>query len=216
MNLTDSFKHKGMRAKLIEILRSKGIKDETVLQSIGKVPRHFFMESFLDDRAYEDRAHPIASGQTISQPYTVAFQTELLEIKKGEKVLEIGTGSGYQTAVLLEMKASVYSIERFKNLFQKTQKLLSSLGYHPYLFHGDGYLGKPTYGPFDKILITAAAPEIPTELLKQLKVGGILVVPVGESNGQTMLSIRKLSEDEFERKEHGGFVFVPMLKGIVH
>lgn len=213
--MEDNLKHRGLRKKLVDTIATKGIKDPDVLDAIGRVPRHLFMESYLDTRAYEDRAQPIGSGQTISQPYTVAFQTELLEIKKGDKVLEVGTGSGYQAAVLCEMGAKVYTIERYKELTNRVKELLPKLGYHPHFFYGDGFEGKPTYGPFDKVLITAAAPYIPEKLLEQLKVGGIFVAPVGKGTSQIMTKIRKTGENDYEKEEHGYFVFVPMLSGKV-
>lgn len=208
----DSYQHKGLRAKLVETIRRKGISDENVLQAIAKVPRHLFMESVFVHRAYEDDAFPIGNGQTISQPYTVAFQSELLKIKKDDKVLEIGTGSGYQASVLFEMGAKVYTIERQKDLFVNAQKTLGLLGYKVNFFYGDGYKGLPTYGPFDKILITAAAPEIPDELVKQLALGGIMVLPLGRGS-QTMTSIEKLPDGNLLKKKHGDFAFVPMLGG---
>jgi protein-L-isoaspartate(D-aspartate) O-methyltransferase len=210
--MEDTFKHKGMRRKLVEALREKGIKDERVLEAIGRVPRHLFLDSSFLEFAYQDKAFPIGSGQTISQPYTVAYQTSLLDIRDGEKVLEIGTGSGYQSCVLVEMGAKVYSIERQKNLFDRTKALLPSIGYKPKLFYGDGYLGMPAFAPFDKILITAAAEDIPQALIGQLKSGGILVAPVGPREFQTMVSIVKLSEKNLERIEHERFRFVPMLE----
>lgn len=213
MDINDTYKHKGMRLKLIQDLGKKGISDQDVLNAMMKVPRHLFMESGFVSFAYRDQAFPIAAGQTISQPYTVAFQTQLLQIKKLEKVLEIGTGSGYQTAVLLEMGAKVYTIERQRELYLFAQKMLFSLGYKPSMFFGDGYEGQPAYSPFDKIIVTAAAPEIPEKLLQQLKVGGRLVIPVGESNSQRMILVEKTGEDSYKKTEHGAFVFVPMLKG---
>lgn len=211
--MLDGAIHKGRRKRLVEGIKRKGIKDERVLEAIWKIPRHLFMESYLDKVAYDDKAQPIASGQTISQPYTVAYQTELLELKKGDKVLEVGTGSGYQTAVLLEMGVSVYSIERQRKLFEETRSRLIKFGYSANLYYGDGYKGKPTLGPFDKILITAGAPFMPPELLKQLKVGGIIVAPIGEDD-QIMTSIRRVDENKFERKTHGYFRFVPLLSGV--
>lgn len=211
--MTDSYRHKGLRKKLVESLREKGIKDENVLSAIGKVLRHEFMDSGFIGFAYKDQAFPIGNGQTISQPYTVAFQTELLNIKKHEKVLEIGTGSGYQAAVLMQLGVKVYTIERHRELFLNSRALLHELGYSPNCFYGDGYKGIPVYSPFDKILITAAAPKVPEELLKQLKIGGLLVIPVGDINGQKMLLIEKIAEDKFKKTEHGQFIFVPMLKG---
>ncbi len=210
--MNDGYKEQGLRKQLVQDLAKKGITNKDILEAIGKVPRHVFMDSAFVGFAYVDRAFPIGSGQTISQPYTVAFQTQLLEVQKGDKVLEIGTGSGYQTAVLLELGAKVFTIERQRELYLKAQKFLPKLGYHPHFFYGDGYLGKPTYGPFDKILITAGAPNIPELLLKQLKNGGIMVVPVGE-NTQKMMRIIRLSDDEFQYDDFGDFAFVPLLKG---
>ncbi|MDP4208804.1 MAG: protein-L-isoaspartate(D-aspartate) O-methyltransferase [Bacteroidota bacterium] len=211
--MEDSFRHKGLRRKLIEELLGKGINNADVLDAINKVPRHAFMDSGFINFAYRDQAFPIGAGQTISQPYTVAFQTQLLEIKKLDKVLEVGTGSGYQCAVLLELGAMVYTIERQRELFMKSQSLLLRLGYKPHFFFGDGYEGIPAYSPFDKILITAAAPEIPPRLLEQLKVGGKLVMPVGDSSVQRMTLVEKLSINGFHYSEHGAFNFVPLLKG---
>jgi protein-L-isoaspartate(D-aspartate) O-methyltransferase len=201
-----------MRRQLMETVRDKGIRDQRILDAINKIPRHFFMDSSFDAFAYRDVPFPIGAGQTISQPYTVAFQTELLEIKKGDKVLEIGTGSGYQACVLMELGAKVFSIERQRELYNKTRILLRELNYNPKLFYGDGYKGLPTFAPFDKILITAGAPEIPKELLKQLKINGLMVIPVGGSEGQKMIKIKKIADNEFEKSEHGDFAFVPMLK----
>lgn len=212
--MVDSYQHKGMRKRLVELLKDKGITDEKVLSAINIVPRHYFMESAFLNFAYKDQAFPIGAGQTISQPYTVAFQTQLLEIKPYEKVLEIGTGSGYQTAVLIEMGAKVFTIERQRELYLKTSKFLPELGYIPQFFLDDGFEGKPTYGPFDKILVTAGAKEIPVKLLQQLKVGGRMVIPHGDNAQQTMLLFIRKSESEFERSEHGSFAFVPLLKGI--
>ena len=211
--VTDSFRHKGLRQKLVQEIKGKGITNELVLEAIGKVPRHLFMDTGFVNFAYKDQAFPIGEGQTISQPYTVAFQTELLDVKKRHKVLEIGTGSGYQAAVLEHMGARVYTIERQKKLFLKTQSLLPELGYKPHFFYGDGFKGQPTFAPFDRILITAAAPEIPDGLLKQLKIGGKLVIPLGGCQSQEMILIKKISEDKYEESKHGFFVFVPMLKG---
>lgn len=213
MELNDTYKHKGMRLKLVQELALKGITDQDVLNAMTKVPRHLFMESGFISFAYRDQAFPIGAGQTISQPYTVAFQTQLLQVKKFEKILEVGTGSGYQTAVLLEMSASVYSIERQRELFGSAQKLLTALGYKPHLYFGDGYEGLPGFGPFDKIIVTAGAPEVPEKLLQQLKPGGKLVIPVGETQSQKMLLVEKTGTDSYKRTEHGAFVFVPLLKG---
>ncbi len=213
--MIDSFRHKGLRQKLVDDIQRKGIDDKRVLAAIEKVPRHFFMDSAFVDHAYKDNAFPIGAGQTISQPYTVAFQTSLLDIKKGDKVLEIGTGSGYQSAILLELGAKVFTIERQKELYIKAQALLNEMNYFPFFYYGDGYKGLPTYGPFDKILITAAAPYIPDELKQQLKIGGILVAPVGNNQAQVMTSLVRVSETEYKETQFGNFVFVPMLKGTV-
>ena len=211
--MNDSLRHQGLRKRLIDGLKIKGIRDERVLEAIGKVPRHLFMESSFIHFAYKDQAFPIGSGQTISQPYTVAFQTELLDVQKFDKVLEIGTGSGYQAAVLIEMGANVYTIERQKELYLKARSFLPQIGYNPKCFFGDGYKGLPTYGPFDKILITAGAPFVPEELKKQLTTGGRMVIPVGKSDRQSMYLITRIGEDDFETEKHGSFVFVPLLKG---
>jgi protein-L-isoaspartate(D-aspartate) O-methyltransferase len=214
--MTESFEAKGRRNRLVAELRQKGITDEEVLRAIDTVPRHLFMDPAFLNHAYVDKAFPISSGQTISQPFTVAVQTSLLRIKKRDKILEVGTGSGYQAAVLAEMGAKVYTIERFRELFLKAQKTLSSLGYSIDFFYGDGYAGKPQYGPFDGIVVTAAARETPSELLQQLKIGGRLVVPLGGSFSQTMTVVERTGEVTFENSEHGNFVFVPMLKGTVN
>ena len=211
--MEDSFQHKGLRNKLVEEIRRKGITDEMVLAAINRVPRHLFMDSGFIRFAYRDQAFPIRAGQTISQPYTVAFQTQLLAVEPRLKVLEIGTGSGYQAAVLAEMGAQVFTIERQKELYLMSQSLLGKLHYRLHFFYGDGYQGLPTYGPFDRILITAAAPEIPEKLLEQLKTGGRLVVPLGDSSSQVMTLIEKNGENDFTRSQHGLFVFVPMLSG---
>lgn len=211
--MTDTFEAKGMRKKLVDELRRKGISDEDVLKAVGTVPRHLFMDPAFLIHAYVDKAFPLTSGQTISQPYTVAFQTSLLKVKKRDKILEIGTGSGYQAAILAVLGARVYTIERHRDLFYKAQQTLASLGYSADFFYGDGYEGKPQYGPFDGIVITAAAPEIPQKLLQQLKTGGRMVVPVGSADSQTMTVVEKTGDDNFESTTHGNFVFVPMLKG---
>jgi len=208
----DNLKHQGMRNKLIEVVRSKGIQDENVLAAMKRVPRHFFLDKAFLTQAYEDNAFKIGAGQTISQPFTVAYQTSLLEIKKGDKVLEIGTGSGYQTSVLIELGAKVFSIERQKELFDKAKVFLPQLGYSPKLFYGDGYKGLPAFAPFDKILVTCGAPFIPEDLIEQLKVGGIMVIPVGAGEVQIMTTIKKTSETEFEKTELKNFRFVPMLE----
>lgn len=212
LKLKDTFKHKGKRNQLVEIVESKGIQDPDVLAAIQKIPRHWFMDSGFEDHAYQDKAFPIGAGQTISQPYTVAFQTELLQIEKEDKVLEIGTGSGYQTAVLCELGARVYGIERQNELYKKTKRFLDKIGYNPkYLTFGDGYKGLPKYAPFDKIIVTCGAPFIPPALLNQLKIGGRMVIPVGDDPQIMTLLIRK-SAREIEKKEFGEFRFVPMLR----
>lgn len=210
--IKDTARHKGLRNQLVQTIRSKGIEDEKVLNAIAEVPRHLFMDSSFIDFAYQDKAFPIAADQTISQPYTVAFQTELLKVKKGDKVLEIGTGSGYQSAVLVALKAEVYSIERQKELYEKTRKFLPQVGYVvKKLKFGDGYKGWPEFAPFDKVIVTAGAPFVPRPLLEQLKIGGRLVIPVGEDVQIMTLYIRKGAK-EFEKHEFGNFKFVPMLK----
>lgn len=214
--MTDSFEAKGKRKKLVADLRLKGISDEEVLRAIDTVPRHLFMDPAFLSHAYVDKAFPITSGQTISQPYTVAVQTSLLRLKKRDKILEIGTGSGYQAAILAEMGAKVYTIERYRELYLKAQRILTSLGYSADFFYGDGYEGKAQYGPFDGILITAAAPEVPKALLQQLKTGGRLIVPLGSLGSQVMTVVERTGADTFEYSEHGNFVFVPMLKGTVN
>ncbi len=211
--MSDTYKYKGLRKQLVDSIERKGISDKKVLAALMKVPRHLFMATGFEERAYQDNAFPIAAEQTISQPYTVAVQTSLLEIEKGDKVLEIGTGSGYQTSILLELGAKVYTIERQKILFREAQLILRKLNYNPYCYYGDGYKGLPTYGPFDKILITAGAAEMPEELKKQLKVGGILVAPIGSRSSQDMLKVTKKTEEEYLVESYGKFVFVPMLKG---
>lgn len=212
--MIDSHRHQGLRKKMIAIIESKGIRDAKVLEAMGRVPRHAFLDKAFVEIAYEDRAFPIGDGQTISHPYTVAYQTQLLEIQKGDKILEIGTGSGYQAAVLAEMGAMVYSIERVKALYDKTKPILKSLNYRNIrCFYGDGFVGIPELAPFDKIIITAAAPEIPEAILKQLKVNGILIIPYGEGAQQQMLKIVRVSEFEFEQKTLDTFSFVPMLRG---
>ena len=211
----DNYRHKGMRKSLVEELKNKGISDENVLNAINTVPRHVFLDSSFLDFAYQDKAFPIGSGQTISQPFTVAFQSSLLEIKKNMKVLEIGTGSGYQACVLAEMGAKVFSIERQRKLYTKTKAFLTELPYRIKLFLGDGNKGLPTYGPFDRIIITAAAPEIPQALIDQLKVGGMMVIPLSENeNCQTMLRLTKQEDGSMKREEYGDFRFVPMLEGV--
>ena len=208
----DSHRQQGKRQQLVKIVQEKGIEDQKVLKAIGSIPRHLFMDSSFEDHAYKDKAFPIAAEQTISQPYTVAFQSQTLAIQPNEKVLEIGTGSGYQTAVLLELKAAVFSIERQQELFKKTSLFLPKLGYIPKKFiFGDGYKGLPEQAPFDKIIVTAGAPFVPKPLLSQLKVGGMLLIPVGDTTQIMTLFIRK-SAKEFEKQELGDFAFVPMLE----
>jgi len=213
MELQDTMRHQGLRKRLVEGIRIKGIRDEKVLEAIGRVPRHLFMDISFLQFAYKDQAFPIGAGQTISQPYTVAIQTQLLKVDRYDKILEVGTGSGYQAAVLLELGASVYTIERQRELYLKTQSILPQIGYNPKFFFGDGYKGLPTYGPFDKIIITAGAPLIPEDLLMQLKIGGRMVIPMGPPEKQTMYVVVKTSETEYYKESYGTFVFVPLLKG---
>ncbi|MBF62643.1 MAG: protein-L-isoaspartate O-methyltransferase [Xanthomarina sp.] len=210
--MKDTFKHKGLRQQLVETIKAKGIKDENVLDAIGRIPRHVFMDSGFLDHAYQDKAFPIAADQTISQPYTVAFQSELLQVNPGDKILEIGTGSGYQTAVLLELGASVFSIERQRELYKKTSKFLPKLGYRPKkLIFGDGYKGLKEEAPFNGIIVTAGAPFVPKPLLSQLAIDGRLVIPVGDEVQIMTLFIRK-GIKEFEKHEFGEFRFVPLLE----
>jgi protein-L-isoaspartate(D-aspartate) O-methyltransferase len=210
----DTFMHQGMRRKLVEEIRRKGITDGKVLEAIGSVPRHLFMDNSFIQYAYVDKAFPIAVGQTISQPYTVAFQTQSLQLQKYDKVLEVGTGSGYQAAVLCRMGASVYTIERQRILFDFARTLLPTLGFRPHFFYGDGYLGLPTYGPFDKIIVTAGASFVPEPLKQQLRIGGIMVIPVGKAHLQIMKIITRISETAYTEVDKGGFVFVPLLSGL--
>jgi len=213
--MQDTYKHKGMRKQLMEELRGKGITDERVLAAFDAVPRHYFLDLAFEKQAYSNMAFQIGSGQTISHPYTVAFQTSLLELNRGEKVLEIGTGSGFQTSILCTLGVKVFSIERQKELYLKAKKIIDQLGFTPKLFFGDGYEGKPTYAPFDKILVTCGAPEVPKKLLGQLKIGGVLVIPVGDLESQQMLRIQRVSETEFTEEMFGNFSFVPMLEKTV-
>jgi len=213
--MQDTFRHKGLRKQLIDSLRQKNINDERVLSAMEKIPRHFFLDSSFLEFAYQDKPFPIGSGQTISQPYTVAFQTELLQVEKGHKVLEIGTGSAYQASVLAEMGAKVFSIERQRKLYLKTKLFVEQkLPYKLNLFLADGNEGLPAYAPFDRILITAAAPEIPQALIDQLKIGGIMVIPLGGGGTQNMLRIIKTAENKTEEEAHGAFRFVPLLGSI--
>jgi len=207
----DNYREQGARKKLVEILRSKGIEDEGVLQAIGKVPRHYFFDETFWNQAYKDIAFPIGEGQTISQPYTVAYQTQLLHIAKGDKVLEIGTGSGYQTCVLMELGAKVYTIERQEKLYERTARLLPFMGYKAKFFLGDGSRGIENRAPYDKIIVTAGAPTVPDVLLAQLSVGGIMVIPVGDASSQKMVTILKTGENNFEKHELDTFRFVPLI-----
>jgi len=215
-NLEDNYRHKGLRKQLVNLLRTKGITDEAVLSALNEVPRHIFLDSSFVELAYQDKAFPIGSGQTISQPHTVAFQTQLLQVEKGMKVLEIGTGSGYQACVLAAMGAKVFTIERQRNLYFKTKEILDQLPFRVKTFLGDGFDGLPTYAPFDRIIITAGAPTIPDNLLEQLKTGGLMVIPLDdtENEGQTMMRITKMEDGTLEKEAFGGFKFVPMLKEI--
>jgi protein-L-isoaspartate(D-aspartate) O-methyltransferase len=209
--MKDTFRHKGLRQILVDELIGKGISDQLVLSMINEIPRHLFMDNAFVQFAYKDKAFPIGSGQTISQPYTVAFQTELLQLNPYEKVLEVGTGSGYQAAVLIGMEANVYTIERQKELFTKTKDFLPKLGFNCNFYYGDGYKGLDKFAPFDKIIITCGAPNIPQGLIKQLKIGGRMVAPIGNGDVQVMHLIEKLSETEIRTTTHGEFSFVPML-----
>jgi protein-L-isoaspartate(D-aspartate) O-methyltransferase len=211
----DTLRHQGLRNKLIAQLEAKGIKDPQVLAAMGKVPRHFFLDIGFDELAYTDRSFPIEAGQTISHPYTVAYQTELLQVSKWSKVLEVGTGSGYQAAVLAEMGAQVFTIERQSELFEQRKKFKWLMDTYRLIkfFYGDGYAGQPTFAPFDRILITAGAPAVPEGLISQLKVGGVLVVPVGEGDAQRMHRIVRVSASEIKQEVFDEFSFVPMLKG---
>lgn len=206
----DTYKHKGQRKALVDYLAQKGIKDKKVLEAIGKVPRHFFFETALIDHAYDDKAFPIGEGQTISQPFTVASQTQLLEVKKGDKILEIGTGSGYQACVLLELGANLFTIEYNKVLYERTKNFLPKMGYQPKFFCGDGTKGLASFSPYNKIIVTAGGPFVPESLIGQLSIGGILVIPVGDEAKQKMLKITRLSQTEFQKEEHGFFSFVKL------
>ena len=213
--MMDTFRHKGLRANLVKELKTKGIKHKGVLQAINTVPRHLFLDNAFADWAYKDQAFQIACDQTISQPYTVARQTELLDPQKSDLVLEIGTGSGYQASILSLLVKKVYSIERQRLLFEQTSKLLERLGFGKIrTLYGDGYLGAPRFAPFDKILITAAASEVPQVLLDQLKIGGYMVIPIGDGSVQTMTRIKRISEDAYETEEFGKYQFVPFISGV--
>lgn len=210
----DTYQHKGMRRQLVDLLRKKGITDENILTAINNVPRHFFLDSAFDKIAYEDRAFPIGEGQTISQPYTVAYQTQLLEVKPNDKVLEIGTGSVYQASVLAEMGAKVFTIERQKKLYEKNKNFIFKSKYpNIKFFYGDGFQGLPTYAPFDKVIITAAAPYVPPKLIEQLKTGGMMVIPVDLGPFQQMLRLTKLADGSYSEERFDNFSFVPMLEG---
>ncbi len=209
--MEDSFRHQGLRKILIDHLSAKGITSKKVLEAMNKIPRHLFMDNAFVNFSYQDKAFPIGAGQTISQPYTVAFQSQLLDIKPYEKVLEVGTGSGYQAAVLSLLNTEVFTIERQRDLFLKTKKFLPTLGYNCMFVYGDGYKGMPNFAPFDKIIITCGAPFIPEDLVSQLKVGGRMVAPIGEGDVQVMHLIEKISEKETKVTTHGEFSFVPML-----
>ncbi|RIJ42096.1 protein-L-isoaspartate(D-aspartate) O-methyltransferase [Pontibacter oryzae] len=208
---TDSYRHKGMRRALVKLLRDKGIRDERVLAAMETVPRHYFFDKAFLEQAYQDKAFPIGEGQTISQPYTVAFQSELLQLRATDKVLEIGTGSGYQCTVLLHLTPHVYTIEYNRPLFEKARLFFRKHGLSPHTFHGDGSQGLPAHAPYDKIIVTAGAPVVPKELLRQLSIGGILVIPVGDEQTQKMLRITRVAESEFTKEEFNDFKFVPLL-----
>ncbi len=213
MRQTDDHRHQGLRRRLVEVLKTKGVKNETVLAAIGKIPRHQFIDdsAFLE-LAYQDIAFPIGCGQTISQPYTVAFQSELLDLRPRMKVLEIGTGSGYQTAVLCTLECKVFSIERHRPLYLRTKERLSSMGFRPNLYPGDGFKGLPKEGPFDRVIVTCGAPWVPEDLLQQVKVGGLLVIPVGEGEEQRMLRMERTEDGTYRTDDRGAFRFVPMLQ----
>ncbi|MCF8346643.1 MAG: protein-L-isoaspartate(D-aspartate) O-methyltransferase [Bacteroidales bacterium] len=211
--MRDTYRHKGLRKKLIDSLREKGISNEEVLNAMNRVPRHLFMDSGFVEHSYADKAFPIAAGQTISQPFTVAFQTALLDPVKHQKVLEVGTGSGYQAAVLIELGTRVFTIERIRELYQSSRNHLVSLGYKAGFYFGDGYEGLPAFAPFDRILVTAGAKTVPEMLVAQLAVGGRMVIPVGGRLGQKMILLEKTDEKNIIKSEHGHFAFVPLLKG---
>ena len=208
--MEDTYKHKGLRKQLVLEIAKKGIKDKTVLKAINTIPRHYFFDKIFDQHAYEDKAFPIDAGQTISQPYTVAFQTQMLQVKPGDKILEIGTGSGYQACVLVELGAKVYTIEYQKKLYQKAIRFLPKLGYQPHMYQGDGSKGMPRFAPYDGIIVTAGAPTVPEELIQQLKIGGRLVIPVGNNDIQSMVLIQKVDENKIKKKQFDNFSFVPL------
>jgi len=212
--LIDNYRHKGLRQQLVNTLRRKGIRDENVLRAISIIPRHYMLDKAFADWAYKDMAFPIDANQTISMPYTVALQSQLLEVKKGEKIFEVGTGSGYQAAVLHHLGAKVYTIERQRALFDKTSPLLERIGLHQIrTLYGDGYKGSPRFAPFDKVIVTAGAPTFPHELLSQLKIGGIMVIPEGNDDHQVLMRYIKTSEGACKKENHGPCAFVPMLSG---
>lgn len=212
--MEDTYRHKGMRRRLVEGLRKKGIKDERVLEAIGNLPRHYFLDKAFEEHAYQDKAFPIGKEQTISQPFTVAHMTELLEVEKRQKVLEVGTGSGYQACILAALGARVFTIERQKDLYEKARKFLPEIGFPQLrLFYRDGYKGLPEYAPFDRIIVTAGAPYIPDALRDQLSIGGIMVIPVGEEE-QTMVRVRRITEQLYEEEPLGPFRFVPFVEGL--
>ncbi len=210
--MIDTYKHQGLRRQLVAQLKEKGITDTAVLEAIGKVPRHYFMDGQFDHFAYKDMAFKIGAGQTISQPYTVAVQSSLLDVSKGMKVLEIGTGSGYQASILMEMGVKLFSIERQRSLFDTAKKILEKMDYKPKLFFGDGFAGLPAFAPFDRVIVTCGAPGIPEKLVEQLKPGGKMVIPVGEGDTQIMKLVIKNEDGSYSEEEHGLFKFVPMLK----
>ncbi|MDY0102665.1 MAG: protein-L-isoaspartate(D-aspartate) O-methyltransferase [Lentimicrobium sp.] len=213
---TDTFRHKGLRKKLVEIVRQKGIADKNVLKAMEEVPRHWFFDSGFLEFAYEDKAFPIGAGQTISQPFTVAFQTQLLQVKRGDKILEVGTGSGYQASILYQMGAKIFSVERQRTLYTKTKAMLPAAGFMVKVFFGDGYKGLPAFAPFDKIIVTAGAPFIPENLTHQLKPGGILVIPVDDGDEQVMTTLTKQHDGIIKTDQHGRFRFVPLLGDKAH
>lgn len=207
----DNYRHRGLRKRLVRIVEAKGITDKNVLHALAKVPRHYFFDQAFLEHAYQDKAFPIGEGQTISQPFTVAFQTQLLEVHKGDKVLEVGTGSGYQACILMELGAEVYTIECIKKLYERAKKFLPAMGYRPHFFLGDGTKGLPAFAPFDKMLITAAAPSVPQPLIDQLNVGGIMVIPVGDNTLQRMVKVTKKSEHKVSKEYFDYFSFVPLV-----